>query len=166
MKSFYFCYLNELFVAVLTARIEDGDEVDNWTTIEHRTGVPMPLRADRWFQRHPISDPEVKSSNYSGIQINIWNRAKIRRFLRHTLVGSGSHNLGYDALRWEMILNGNAGQLGKYAVISVLPDKIARFLYEYHDTSYSSLGLSLLPVDRSNISVHGILQPQQVILIL
>ena len=85
----------------------------------------MPLRADRWFQRHPISDPEVKSSNYSGIQINIWNRAKIRRFLRHTLVGGGSQNLGYDALRWEMILHGNAGQLGKYAVISVLPDKIA-----------------------------------------
>jgi hypothetical protein len=33
-----------------------------------------------------------------------------------------------------MILHGNAGEMGKYAVLSVLPDKIARFLYEYHDT--------------------------------
>jgi hypothetical protein len=34
----------------------------------------------------------------------------------------------------KMILHGNAGEMGKYAVLSVLPDKIARFLYEYHDT--------------------------------
>ncbi len=34
----------------------------------------------------------------------------------------------------EMILHGNAGEMGKYAVLSVLPDKNARFLYEYHDT--------------------------------
>ena len=31
-------------------------------------------------------------------------------------------------LRWKMILHGNAGEMGKYAVLSVLPDKIARFL--------------------------------------
>ncbi len=41
---------------------------------------------------------------------------------------------GVNALRWEMILHGNAGEMGKYAVLSVLPDKIARFLFEYHDT--------------------------------
>ena len=41
---------------------------------------------------------------------------------------------GVDALRWEMILHGNAGEMGKYAVLSVLPDKIARFLYECYDT--------------------------------
>jgi hypothetical protein len=43
---------------------------------------------------------------------------------------------GANALRWEMILHGNAGEMGKYAVLSVLPDKIARFMYEYHDTYY------------------------------
>ena len=61
-----------------------------------------------------------------------------------------------------MILHGNAGAMGKYAVFSVLPDKIACFLYEYHDTSYSSLGLPPIPLDRSGISVHGILRPEQV----
>ncbi len=61
-----------------------------------------------------------------------------------------------------MILHGNAGEMGKYAVLSVLPDKIARFLYEYHDTSYTSLGLPPIPLDRSGISVHGILRPDQV----
>jgi hypothetical protein len=29
--------------------------------------------------------------------------------------GGGSHNLGYHALRWEMILHGNTGEMGKYA---------------------------------------------------
>ena len=51
---------------------------------------------------------------------------------------------------------------GKYAVLSVLPDKIARFLYECHDTSYISLGLPPIPLDRSGICVHGILRPDQV----
>ncbi len=77
-------------------------------------------------------------------------------------VTGGSHNMGYHALRWEMILHGNAGELGKYAVLSVLPDRIARFLYEYHDTSYTSSGLPPIPLDRSGISVHGILRTDQV----
>ena len=47
-------------------------------------------------------------------------------------------------------------------MLSVLPDKIARFLYEYHDTSYTSLGLPPIPLDRSGISVHDILRPDQV----
>ena len=59
-------------IALFTAQIDDGDETDNWTTTDHRKGVPVPLRADRWFQRNPNSDPEVKSSDYAGIRINIW----------------------------------------------------------------------------------------------
>ena len=60
-------------------------------------------------------------------------------------------------------MHGNAGEMGKYAVLSVLPDKIARFLYEYHDTSYTSLALPAIPLDRSNVSVHCILKPDQVL---
>ena len=82
--------------------------------------------------------------------------------MTHSLAGGGSHNLGYHALRWEMILHGNAGELGTYAVLRVLPDKIARFLYEYHDTLYTSFGLPAIPLDRSGISVHSILRPEQV----
>jgi len=90
----------------------------------------------------------MTSGDFSGIRINIWNRAKVRRLLTHLLAGGGTHNRGYHALRWEYILHGNAGEMGKYAVLSVLPDKIARFLYEYHDTSYTSLGLPPIPLDR------------------
>ncbi len=77
--------------------------------------------------------------------------------------GGGSHNQGYGALKWKMILHGNAGEFSKYAVLSVLPDKIARFLYEYHDTAYTSLHLPPIPLDRSVISVSGILFLQQVL---
>ncbi len=59
-------------------------------------------------------------------------------------------------------MHGNAGEFGGYEVLSVLPDKIARFLYEYHDASYLSLQLPPLPLDRSRIDVHGILKPHQV----
>ncbi len=61
------------------------------------------------------------------------------------------------------ILHGNAGELGDYNELAVLPDKIARYLYEYHADSYASLGLPPLPVDRSKTDVHGILEPQEVI---
>ena len=87
----------------------------------------------------------------------------VRRCITHSLAGGGSHNLGYHALRWEMILHGNSGKMGKYAVLSVLPDKIARFPYEYYDTSYTSLELPALPMCRSDISVHNILRTDQVL---
>ena len=69
---------------------------------------------------------------------------------------------GYQALDWESILHGNAGELGDYSELAILPDKIARFLYEYHSESYSSLQLPPLPDDRSNLDVHGMLTPHQV----
>jgi hypothetical protein len=141
------------------ARIDDGDEIDDWVVNDYRTGNPVPHRADRWYQRAPTTDPNgiTFSGTVSGIRINIWNRTKVRRLLTHNLAGGGSHNLGYHALQWEMISHGNAGEMGKYAVLSVLPDKIASFLYEYHDTLYTSLALPAIPLDRSNVSVHCIL---------
>ena len=157
---YIFCILF-IFVFFI-ARIDDGDETDDWEVKDYRTGQIVPLRADRWFQKDPSADPMMTSGDFSGIRINIWNRAKVRRFITHFLAGGGTHNRGYHALRWEMILHGNAGEMGKYAVLSVLPDKIARFLYEYHDTSYTSLGLPPIPLDRSGISIHSILRPDQV----
>ena len=60
-----------------------------------------------------------------------------------------------------MILDGNAGEMGKYAAaLYVLPDKIARILYEFHDKSNTSLDLPAIPLDRSSITVHGILRPE------
>ncbi len=138
----------------LLARIEDGDDEGNWHVKDHATKTDVPLRADRWFRR---SDEQYSNRDFSGIRINIWNSAKVRRFLVH---GGGSHNLGYHAIQWETITHGHGGESGKYAVFSTLPDKIARFLSEY--LSYTSLKLPQLDIDRSGIDVHCILKPYQV----
>ena len=84
-----------------------------------------------------------------GIQVNIWKRAKKQRHLVHTLSG-GSLYGGYDALDYRLILvHGDAGKLGKYPILSKLPDKVARFLYEFHDFHFQRLRLPPLPDDRS-----------------
>ena len=57
---------------------------------------------------------------------------------------------------------GDAGKLGKYDILSVLPDKFARFLYEFHDFRFSSLDLPPLPADRSDFDVHGAIDNDQV----
>ncbi len=66
--------------------------------------------------------------------------------------------VGYDELEWESVLHGSAGEYGEYTELAILPDKIARFLYKYHSEDYTSLNLQILPIDRSNVSVHGILK--------
>ncbi len=58
------------------ARIDDDDDMDDWNTTEYRTGDVRPLRADCWFQDNPDWAPTLSSSDFSGIRINIWNRAK------------------------------------------------------------------------------------------
>ena len=57
---------------------------------------------------------------------------------------------------------GNAGKLGNYPILSVLPDKFARFLFEYHSHRFESLDLPLLPADRSDFDVHGALLDDKV----
>ncbi len=52
--------------------------------------------------------------------------------------------------------------LGDYKELAVLPDKIARYLYELHAECYASHGLPPLPDDRSDTNVHVILKPPQV----
>ncbi len=143
--------------------IDDGCDVDNWHVEDYRTGSSISLRADRWYYRQaPVSDTKSNSGDFAGIRINIWNRARVRRFLIHNLAGGGSHNLGYHAFIWETILHGNAGEFGKYIILKYLPDKIARFLYECHDSNYLLLDLPPLELDRSETKVHDVLKPYQV----
>ena len=59
--------------------------------------------------------------------------------------------------------HGDAGKLGKYNIISFLPDKVARFLYEYHDNRFQRLDLPPIPDDRSRFDVHAALKPEQVV---
>ncbi len=65
-------------------------------------------------------------------------------------------SVGYDALEWESVLHGSAGEYGDYTELAILPDKIAQFLYKYHSEDYTSLNLQVLPIDRSNLSVYRI----------
>jgi hypothetical protein len=76
-----------------------------------------------------------------------------------TLVGGGCqhHDGGFDALNFRKIKHGDAGKLGRYAILFVMPDKFARVLYKFHDFLFESLDLPPLPADQSNFDVHGAL---------
>ena len=80
----------------------------------------------------------------------------------HTLVGGGGHHGGYNALDYRRIKHGDAGKLGNYPILSFLPDKFSRFLYEFHAFRFESLDLPYLPADRSDFDVHGALDNEQV----
>jgi hypothetical protein len=84
------------------------------------------------------------------------------RYIVHTLVGGGGQHGGRDALDYRKNKHGDAVKLGKYDILSVLPDKFVRFLYEFHDFRLSSLDLPPLPADRSNFDVHGTIDNDQV----
>ena len=73
---------------------------------------------------------------------------------------------GFDALDYRKTKHGDAGKLGKYDILSVLPDKFARFLYEFHDFRFSGLDLPPLPADRSDFDVHGAIDDNQVWIVL
>ncbi len=79
-----------------------------------------------------------------------------------TLVGGGGQHEGYDALDYRRIKHEDAGKLGNYPILSYLPDKFARFLYEFHAFRFESLDLPPLPADQSDFDVHGALNDEQV----
>lgn len=149
-----------------SARIDDQDhgfESDDWTQLDPRSGQQVPLRADRWFGVPPEEIVGSEQPDCSGIKCNMWVRAKSRRMLTHSLVGGGKYNVGYHGVRWESILQGQVGEYGPYKVLSVLPDKVARYLFEYHAASFSSLNLPALPNDRRDSgTIHSLLNAVQV----
>ena len=87
---------------------------------------------------------------------------QVRRHIVHTMVGGGGQHAGYATLDYRKIHQGNAGKLGNYPILSVLPDKFARFLFEYHSHRFESLDFSQLPADRSDFDVHGALLDDKV----
>ncbi len=78
----------------------------------------------------------------------------MRRHIVHTLVGGEGQYGGFNALDYRKIRQGNAGKLGTYDILSVLPDKFARFLFEIHAHRFESLDPPFLPQDISNFDVH------------
>jgi hypothetical protein len=93
----------------------------------------------------------------------MWMRAMKRTLITHRLAGGGNHNIGYDAVKWEHILRGDCGEYGQYHELSVLPDKIARYLFEFDSGSYASLHLPEIPDDRSQVDIHALMYPAQVL---
>jgi hypothetical protein len=77
-------------------------------------------------------------------------------------VGGGGQHGGYDALDYRKIRHGEAGRLGSYEILSVLPDKFARFLFEFHGHQFKRLDLPFLPADRSDFDVHRALEDDKV----
>ncbi len=63
---------------------------------------------------------------------------------------------GFTAFDWESLLHGNAGVLGDYKKLAVLPDTIACYLYEFHADSHASLDLPPLPVDRRKSGLNTV----------
>ncbi len=80
----------------------------------------------------------------------------------HTLAGGGGQHGGFDALDHRKIRHWSAGRLGTYDILSVLPDKFARFLFEFHSHRFESLDLPILPADRSDFDVHWALLDDKV----
>ena len=83
--------------------------------------------------------------------------------MTHRLSGGGTHNIGYDGVRWENILHGDCGEYGRYHELSVLPDKIAQYHFECDSDSYASLHLPEIPEDRSQVDIHALVNPPQVL---
>jgi hypothetical protein len=80
----------------------------------------------------------------------------------HTLAGGGGQHGGFDALDHRKIRQGSAGRLGIYDILSVLPEKFARFLFEFHGHRFESFDLPVLPADRSDFDVRGALEDDKV----
>ena len=114
--------------------------------------------SSRWLVS--VRSLRIHAGEGPDIRCNIWERAKVRRDMTHSLSSRSSHNIGYNTFQWESVLHCDAGYFGKYSVLQVLPDKIGRFLFEYHCELYSSLNLPDLPADRSSMDVHSLLSPK------
>ncbi len=66
------------------------------------------------------------------------------------MLGGGGEYGGFNALDYRKIKHGYAGKLGTYNILSVLPDKFARFLFEFHAHRFERLDLPFFPADRTS----------------
>jgi hypothetical protein len=59
-------------------------------------------------------------------------------------VGGGGQNGGFDALDYRKSKHGDAGKMGKYDILSVLPDKFARFCKRQYHSKYHTYDIIVL----------------------
>jgi hypothetical protein len=85
------------------------------------------------------------------------------RFVTHSLAGGGTHNRGYDVLDCNLIARGDAGNgLGHYSALCYLPNKVARYLYEFHSADYVGQQLPAISVHASSGTIHKLLKSHHV----
>jgi hypothetical protein len=70
----------------------------------------------------------------------------------HTLIGGGGQLDWFNTLDYLKNKHSDAGTLSNYPFFSVLSDKSARILYEFHD--FRVLSLDIYPF--GNIRIEGI----------
>ena len=85
------------------------------------------------------------------------------RNIKHSLSGGGKGMRGYDALDCTLISQGSAGhRLGRMSELCFLSDKVARYLFEFHDQDYKDLGLPAKPSSASSGTIHKLLKTPHV----
>ena len=89
--------------------------------------MKAPLRADRWWRDLGGQGDDPSRGRCLGIRCNIWARAQLRRDINHRLLGGGSHNIGWGALRWQEMVGTDKVRFGKLRELRYLPKKIANF---------------------------------------
>ncbi len=89
----------------MSDRVDDGNDA-GWTQYNPRTGEHDIIRADRFHRSDPNAEKKDDSTACMGIRVHIWNRAKVRRFITHLLIGGGANQRGYDALDWTLSSKG------------------------------------------------------------
>jgi hypothetical protein len=72
-------------------------------------------------------------------------------------VGGEEQHGEQDALDYKRIQHREAGKFGTDPILSVLPDKLARFLNEFHDFQLEVLDLSPYPQITATFGVRGAL---------
>ncbi len=141
----------KLHFYIFLARIDDGCDVDNWHVEDCRTGSSISLRADRWYQEAPASDPKSNSGDFAGIRITIWNRTRVRRFLIHNLAGGGSHNLGYHAFIWETMVNTQFWSICRIRSLDFCMNTTILIIYHWTSRHFSWTGVRLSCMASSNL---------------
>ena len=85
------------------------------------------------------------------------------RNIKHSLSGGGKGMRGYDALDCTLISQGYAGhRLGRMSELCFWSDKVARYLFEFHDQDYKDLGLPAKPSSASSGTIHKLLKTPHV----
>ncbi len=102
--------------------------------------------------------------NYFNYDIILWFWSFTRMyFIGTTALGAHIGWRWWPAWRfWCPWLSKNQAELGIYPILSVLPDKFARFLFEFHAFRFESLDHLPLPASSSDFDVHGALEDDKV----